>query len=235
MENLYGHNSRLAKMRALTGNLPVINTRTMDSNLLQGRGRQRHFQMNQNIDTYSPIIKFLLKSPSSAVENNDSISPVMVNMEEDTLVVDGVLLASDSGGSSSGDSRHKRATYRAGEENCLFSYGSRRHHVHGKGEQAQRFSPSAMKVNPEASRAVFTRVEMATTTTNRPRQIHYSSGRTMCPRDWSPQDDGIQITLPCHPGVSPSREDVDTYIQHFLDGQSHTTKRLPVFNEIRSP
>lgn len=127
MENLYGHNSRLAKMRASTGNLPVINTRTMDSNLLQGRGRQRHFQMNQNIDTYSPIIKFLLKSPSSAVENNDSISPVMVNMEEDTLVVDGVLLASDSGGSSSGNIRHKRATYRAGEENCLLSYGSKRH------------------------------------------------------------------------------------------------------------
>ncbi|KAK3414192.1 hypothetical protein EUGRSUZ_I02692 [Eucalyptus grandis] len=150
MENLYGPNSRLARMRALLGNFPEINTRRMDSNLLQGRGRQRHFQMNQNIDTYSPIVKFLLsKSPSSAVENNDSISPVMVNMEEDTLVVDGVLLKSVSGGPSSGNSRHKRSTYRAGEENCLFSYGSKRHHVHGKEEQALRFSPFAMKASPE--------------------------------------------------------------------------------------
>lgn len=87
----------------------------------------------------------------------------------------------------------------------------------------------------QASRTVFTRVEMATTATNRPRQIHNSSSRTMSPRYWSPQDDGIQITLPSHPGLSPSREDVDTYIRHFLDGQSHTTKRLPVFNEICSP
>lgn len=128
MENLYGHKSKLAKMRQLMGNFPVINTRSMDGNLLQGRSRQRHFQMNQNIDTYSPIIKLLLsKSPSSAVENNDSISPVRINMDEETLVVDGVLLTSDSGESSSGNSRHKRPTYRAGEENCLFSYGSKRH------------------------------------------------------------------------------------------------------------
>ncbi|KAF8014025.1 hypothetical protein BT93_I1786 [Corymbia citriodora subsp. variegata] len=235
MENLHGPNSRLARMRALIGNFPGINTRTMDNNLLQGRGRQRHYQMNQNIDTYSPIIKYLLsKSPSSAMENNDSISPVMVNMEEETLVMDGVLLTSDSGGSSSGNSRHKRPTYRAGEENCLFSYGSKRHHVYGKEEQAQRFSPFAMKVNPEASRTVLTRVEMATIATNRPGQIHNSSGRTMSPCDWSPQDDGIQINLPSHPGVPPSREDVDTYIQHFLYGHSHTTKRLPVFTEICS-
>ncbi|KAL3724100.1 hypothetical protein ACJRO7_036165 [Eucalyptus globulus] len=236
MENLYGPNSRLARMRALLGNFPEINTRRMDSNLLQGRGRQRHFQMNQNIDTYSPIVKFLLsKSPSSAVENNDSISPVMVNMEEDTLVVDGVLLKSVSGGPSSGNSRHKRSTYRAGEENCLFSYGSKRHHVHGKEEQALRFSPFAMKASPEASRTVLTRVDMATNATPRPGQIHNSSSRTMSLLDWSPHDDGIQIILPSHPGVLPSREDVDTYIQHFLYGQSHTRKRLPVFTEICSP
>ncbi|KAK6253219.1 hypothetical protein QUC31_014939 [Theobroma cacao] len=48
---------------------------------------------------------------------------------------------------------------------------------------------------------------------------------------WSPQDDGIDVTLPSLPGKTPSREDVHAYIDGVLYGPA-TKRRLPVFSAI---
>ncbi|XVE93079.1 hypothetical protein REPUB_Repub01dG0159300 [Reevesia pubescens] len=45
---------------------------------------------------------------------------------------------------------------------------------------------------------------------------------------WSPQDDGIDVTLPSFPGKIPSRGDIDAYIDSVLYGP--TRRRLPVFS-----
>ncbi|KAL6515284.1 hypothetical protein OROHE_018916 [Orobanche hederae] len=51
--------------------------------------------------------------------------------------------------------------------------------------------------------------------------------------EWTPLDDGIEVTLPFGSTEvkSPSKEDVHAYIQNVLSGTS-TRKRLPVFVEI---
>ncbi|OMO86877.1 Zinc finger, CCCH-type [Corchorus olitorius] len=49
--------------------------------------------------------------------------------------------------------------------------------------------------------------------------------------DWSPQDDGIDVTLPSLSGKTPSRGDVDAYIDKILYGPA-TRRRLPVFSAI---
>ncbi|XWS68332.1 hypothetical protein CRYUN_Cryun04dG0081200 [Craigia yunnanensis] len=43
---------------------------------------------------------------------------------------------------------------------------------------------------------------------------------------WSPQDDGIDVNLPTFPGKTPSRGDIDAYIDSVLYGP--TARRLPV-------
>ncbi|KAL1564669.1 hypothetical protein AAHA92_06980 [Salvia divinorum] len=48
--------------------------------------------------------------------------------------------------------------------------------------------------------------------------------------DWTPQSDGIEVTLPCVE-KNPSKEDVDAYIENVLYG-AKAKKRLPVFVEI---
>ncbi|CAA0822030.1 Unknown protein [Striga hermonthica] len=47
--------------------------------------------------------------------------------------------------------------------------------------------------------------------------------------DWSPVDDGVEVTLPF--AENPSKEDVNAYIEKVLSGKS-SKKRLPVFVEI---
>ncbi|XWS54467.1 hypothetical protein CRYUN_Cryun10bG0091800 [Craigia yunnanensis] len=46
---------------------------------------------------------------------------------------------------------------------------------------------------------------------------------------WSPQDDGIDVTLPSFPGKTPSRGDIQAYIDSVLYGPS-TRRRLLVFS-----
>ncbi|KAE8668270.1 FAD/NAD(P)-binding oxidoreductase family protein [Hibiscus syriacus] len=51
--------------------------------------------------------------------------------------------------------------------------------------------------------------------------------------NWSPQDDGIDVTLPTSfPGKTPSRENIDAYIDGVLYGGPTPKKRLPVFSAI---
>ena len=51
-------------------------------------------------------------------------------------------------------------------------------------------------------------------------------------KDWCPQDDGIEVTLP-HSEKSPSRESVNEYIDEVLH-YGRAAKRLPVFSKIFS-
>ena len=64
-------------------------------------------------------------------------------------------------------------------------------------------------------------------------QRKLESGRNVMDtrEDWCPQDDGIEVTLP-HYEKSPSRENVNKYIDQVLHGRA--AKRLPVFSEIFS-
>lgn len=51
-------------------------------------------------------------------------------------------------------------------------------------------------------------------------------------REWSPQDDGIEVSLPClSTGKPPGRKEVTAYIDNILSCPT-TTRRLPVFAEI---
>ncbi|KAK6156886.1 hypothetical protein DH2020_011134 [Rehmannia glutinosa] len=60
----------------------------------------------------------------------------------------------------------------------------------------------------------------------------FSANTTSLPRsDWTPQDDGIEVTLPTEEEKNPSKEDVDAYIEKVLSG-TNSRKRLPVFVEI---
>lgn len=51
--------------------------------------------------------------------------------------------------------------------------------------------------------------------------------------EWTPQIDGIEVSLPYDLAVekSPSKEDVDAYIEKVLYG-TYQRQRLPVFVEI---
>lgn len=51
--------------------------------------------------------------------------------------------------------------------------------------------------------------------------------------NWSPQDDGIEVTLPCHPSKTPPRVKVDEYIDTVLCCPTTAARRrLPVFTKI---
>ncbi|KAI3448280.1 hypothetical protein Pfo_004945 [Paulownia fortunei] len=51
--------------------------------------------------------------------------------------------------------------------------------------------------------------------------------------DWTPQDDGIDVTLPCvsTEKKNPSREDVEAFMRNILYGPG-SGRRLPAFNDI---
>ncbi|KAL9448167.1 hypothetical protein AB3S75_015607 [Citrus x aurantiifolia] len=51
--------------------------------------------------------------------------------------------------------------------------------------------------------------------------------------NWSPLDDGIEVTLPCHPSKTPPRVKVDEYIDSVLCCPTTAARRrLPVFTKI---
>ncbi|GMJ12946.1 hypothetical protein HRI_004963800 [Hibiscus trionum] len=92
---------------------------------------------------------------------------------------------------------------------------------------------SLSTVQPETTRS-------KTNFTMKPETIKISPTNTVGPgtsaatafANWSPQDDGIDATLPPpFPGETPSRGDINAYIDGVLYGPT-TKKRLPVFSAI---
>ncbi|KAL7205942.1 hypothetical protein ACSBR2_018791 [Camellia fascicularis] len=220
-------------------------------------------------------------SPLSALENLEpSVFKTPVKVEEDVLVMDGILVrsgasgrlrsltSSDSGGSSSSsgsNSFFKTEICRSWEDFSHCRYGSKCQFAHGKEEvrpsrfpiknksEAQtcksysssgscsygakcRFVHHQVVAAASPTEPAVTDVALAKTQTISPVKPENSSGSlsvTVTNTDWSPEDDGIEVTLPSSssPEKIPSREAVDAYINNVLYGPSRR-KRLPVFAEI---
>ncbi|KAM7470436.1 hypothetical protein LguiA_008619 [Lonicera macranthoides] len=147
--------------------------------------------------------------------------------------------SSDSSGSSSSGNKacYRTDICRSWEDSGRCRYGSKCQFAHGKEElrptrpphkSKSETTPSASPTEPPVSYATIPivsplKLETATTST-----ITFTS------TDWSPQDDGIAITLPSSTSSTvkaTSREEVDAYIHSILHGPPRT-KRLQVFADI---
>ncbi|KAK8627047.1 hypothetical protein V6N13_134675 [Hibiscus sabdariffa] len=196
---------------------------------------------------------------SSVSPQSEKTPPKVV--DEDVFVMDGVLVASDtnikgSGSSPSGSTGfYKSEICRTWEELGHCRYGSKcqvykpfasskprllLHPVTGTTPiitqndsstkpdyPGPQFSTNSLStVQPETttcSNTNFTMKPKTTTTTT----------TTTGGANWSPQDDGIDVTLPpSFPGETPSRGDIDACIDGVLYGPT-TKKRLPAFPAIR--
>ncbi|KAF8404483.1 hypothetical protein HHK36_009368 [Tetracentron sinense] len=197
-------------------------------------------------------------SPLSAVEKLDTPSsgspPVFttpVKVEEDVLVMDGILVgsqpggrtrsASDSGSSSSGNSLYKTEICRSWEDSGSCRYGSKCQFAHGKEEL--RPSRYSNKNKSEGGWQICKSFTAGTCTYSKCRFVHQIPAPPMATEtvsstkpeqeirsilipDWSPEDDGIVVTE-----GSPARRDVDAHIHEVLYGPRRG-RRLPVFAEI---
>ncbi|MBA0855699.1 hypothetical protein Goshw_017597 [Gossypium schwendimanii] len=74
------------------------------------------------------------------------------------------------------------------------------------------------KINPTSTSTSTIRPDTSATT--------FTNGS-----NWSPQDDRIDVTLPSFPGQTPSKGNIDAYIDNVLHAPA-TKKRLPVFSAI---
>ncbi|XP_057494502.1 uncharacterized protein LOC130779741 isoform X2 [Actinidia eriantha] len=230
-------------------------------------------------------------SPLSAVENLEtppSRSPPVfktpVKVEEDVLVMDGILVESVSGGrmrlSASSDSSgssssslgsksfYKTEICRSWEDSSHCRYGSKcqeevrplRFPTKNKSEAQTCKSYSSSGTCSYGSKCRFAHHQvmtaaisptgpsvpaatLATTQIISPIETENSSESssksmssgsvTVALADWSPLDDGIEVSLPSSASTNevPSREAVDAYINSVLYGPSRG-KRLPAFAEI---
>ncbi|KAK8259555.1 hypothetical protein V6Z11_D13G064700 [Gossypium hirsutum] len=273
------------KLNVLNSNIPKL--------MLPARSRTNYYSSPEN------LIKYLRSNSLSSSGNNSSSgkssfrssvspqsekTPVKV-VEEDVLVMDGVLVASDTNIAGSGSSSspgsvgfYKSEISRTWEEFGHCRYGSKCQFAHGKEEV--RPSCFSFRSKPEAqmyksyastygsiSRPLNPIRETAATiaqkeSSTRPDYTNQRSSSTMKPGNtplttniamkpktekapastigpytsatngsyWSPQDDGINVTLPSSsPGKTLSRADIDAYIDSVLYGPT-TRRRLPVFS-----
>ncbi|KAL4281138.1 hypothetical protein GQ457_03G004780 [Hibiscus cannabinus] len=181
-------------------------------------------------------------------------------VDEDVFVMDGVLVASDtnikgSGSSPSGSTGfYKSEICRTWEELGHCRYGSKCQFEHGKEDVRPTCLPFRTKsevYKPFASSKPRLLLHPVTgTTPTKPETTRSNTNFTMKPKtntinpttttttttngaNWSPQDDGIDVTLPpSFPGETPSRGDIDACIDGVLYGPT-TKKRLPAFSAIR--
>ncbi|OWM63579.1 uncharacterized protein LOC116193756 [Punica granatum] len=232
MDNLYGNSPRFGKVIALPGNMPM--STAVYSHPSTERGRHKSFAKTPTCDPYSSrygnLMKLLQsKSPSSVLDNIGPMTPLKLNMEEDTLVMDGIPVESSSGGSSSGNSHSRRPVYRAVEDNiCSFPVTKPRL-IRGKEEQQHPSRLSVKNNSPEAVLRAAAELEAPKTVAappSRPAQTHKSPNIKVPTRDWSPLDDGIVVDSP-----SRSQEDIHPYIHRFMH-EPRSIRRLPVFTEI---
>ncbi|KAK3184916.1 hypothetical protein Dsin_032202 [Dipteronia sinensis] len=232
-----------------------------------------------SVDPFSP--------PYSGKNSNNSGSPLSAVDGEDVLVMDGILVGSNSGGfykaeicrswEDFGKCRFgAKCQFAHGKEevrpprmknkseicksymtgSCL--YGSKCRFVHQmitdsalvfttptdsptKPEHAAIMTPTAFKFEQQQpsskSPSITIKSEQSNEIPNSMAKAVQTGGGTSITNvtgkdNWSPLDDGIEVVLPNHTNSSPpSREDVDAYIDGFLN-QPRARRRLPVFAEI---
>ncbi|PON50061.1 Zinc finger, CCCH-type [Trema orientale] len=184
-------------------------------------------------------------------------TPVKAVAGEEVLVMDGVPVSSSGGGrslrsvsdsssssSASSVNKYKSEICHSCEDSGNNRYSSKCQVAHGK--ENLRPSRLSTKNRTEAQMSwhnissgqcfyspsssfpqIMTPTRTASSTTSR-----NTLNSVIASRDWCPQDDGIEVTLPRSSLTekSPSRESVITYIDGVLSGRA--TERLPVFSEF---
>ncbi|XP_050376273.1 uncharacterized protein LOC126793715 isoform X2 [Argentina anserina] len=176
-------------------------------------------------------------------------TPVRAVPRDDVLVMDGVLItdgkrsSSRSGGSSgspssassesSGKSLYK-GQFLLGKENLRPT----RFPGKNKSELCKSTPRSGSCAPSPKSRLVYqimasavTEAVAAVTSSPKLKRTSETPITAICCGDWSPQDDGIEVSLPSSTEKLPSKADVDEYITASLYGPT-TRRRLPVFDEI---
>ncbi|KAK8558793.1 hypothetical protein V6N13_098429 [Hibiscus sabdariffa] len=268
------------KLNVLNSNIPKV--------MIPARSRADYYSSPEN------LIKYLCSNSLSCSGNNSSsgkgsfrssVSPqsekkLVKVVEEDVLVMDGVLVASDtnivgSGYSSSPGSVgfHKPEICKTWEEYGLCRYGSKCQFAHGKEEvrpsscsfrsksEARMYKSYASTYDSSLNRktaAIIAQKESSirpeytsqrSSTPMKPENIPLTANIAMKPKTkkaststirpdisitngtyWSPQDDGIDVTLLSSPVKALSRGDTDAYIDSVLYGPA--TRRLPVFSSF---
>ncbi|KAL0365112.1 UNVERIFIED_CONTAM: hypothetical protein Sangu_0608800 [Sesamum angustifolium] len=163
--------------------------------------------------------------------------------------------SSGGSGSGSGQSRYyKNRLCRFWENTGACQFGSGCQFAHGREELRPPRSSGKIKLEPSQN-TTTSRTLLISIATNgngpphitRPSQTifwkyqfqqrnrkYYSAPPTPTSRsDWTPEDDGIEVSLPLGSteGKKPTKQDVDAQIDKVLYG-TKSRKRLPVFVEI---
>ncbi|KAK9705356.1 hypothetical protein RND81_07G050800 [Saponaria officinalis] len=194
---------------------------------------------------------------SSSGSNRTPLLP-LVNVEEDMLIMDGVLVGSklSSKGStnsslSSSGSLYKTELCKSWEDSGYCSYGCKCQFAHGQEElrsfpnrfrnlkKIEMMQVNKPKLSPSSSSASSRNVSSPYDRATTPSTSSSSSSSTSKPtnpspllsKKWSPMDDGITVSLPCSIDDHPTKADVHAYINNVLYGPT-TRKRLPVFCDI---
>lgn len=79
---------------------------------------------------------------------------------------------------------------------------------------------------------MVTKLAKSITKTSSPVTLKDTSKALTTSKEWSPQDDGIEVILPSFPTEMPLRKKVNAYIDRILAGPTTTSRRLPVFVEF---
>lgn len=209
------------------------------------------------------------RGPLTAVENLETpparSPPILgtpVKVEEDVLVMDGILVgslgggrmrssaSSDSGGSSAaGNSLYKTEICRSWEDTDSCRYGSKCQFAHGKEELRPTRLHNKSKFEAQACKTYA--ITGSSTNSSKHRSVHpVAAVAALAPQpgaamtvvqntsiitaknsNWSPQDDGIEVSLPSSSGKHTSREEIDFYIHGLLFGPP-PRKRLPCFTQL---
>lgn len=130
MDNLYSNNPRLGNIISVHGGMPVITGMSCHPSI--DRGCRKALAKTPPVDPYSSRYNILIKllqsnSPPSVMDNFGPTTPLKLNMEEETLVVDGIPVESSYGGSSLAYSHSRRLMHRAVEDNITNFPGSKSH------------------------------------------------------------------------------------------------------------
>ncbi|KAL9242051.1 hypothetical protein vseg_016094 [Gypsophila vaccaria] len=196
-----------------------------------------------------PIINYFRGSitgsgGSSGCSNRTPLSP-LVRMEEDMLVMDGVLIGPKSSPSLSG-SLYKTELCKSWEDSGYCRYGSKCQFAHGKEElrtfpnrlrnlkKLEQLQVNKPKSSPSSSSASPKNVFSLDGTAITPGKSSSTSSKLTKPppllsKNWSPMDDGITGSIPHPIGSFPIEANVEDCLK-VLYGPT-TRKRLPVFRE----
>ncbi|KAI3445701.1 hypothetical protein Pfo_002366 [Paulownia fortunei] len=231
-------------------------------NVLNFAGGRRYSSLfdpyaSDSSNSPSPLMKYLCSADPAADSTPAFITPVKV--EEDVIVMDGIpvpksnkgggevrmrlpLMSSSSvigsfvgGRSNSTSSGTENIKYfrnrlcRFWETSGTCQFGSECQFAHGKEELRPPRSSGKIKIETFKLNNSLEGSSPSSYGTKYPPISQVKAAAS----DWTPQDDGIEVTLPSDSTEekNPSTEDVDAYIEKVLYG-TNSRKRLPVFVEI---